>query len=555
MNSDPFELHRPGSWLEETHASLPRHTAQFASRKTSRCTSAAITLAAAVLFLCLPLLAQSNAKPEAPARVSRVFVAPMEGSQPLGVTPGTAGAETATDTQTQSGQQQPQVPSAAQGGEAAEPEVQLLQPPGPNQAAPPVTITLEDAIDQARKYDAQFRTVLYDAKSAKEDRVQARNAMLPTISYTSQALLTQGNGGRTPIGRFVTQDGVHVYRSWGVFNEDLSPANYLLTTYHHARAAEAIAQAKAEIARRGLTVTATQLYYNLVVAQREYATAQAAADAAKHFYQITQDAERVGQVSHSDVIQAEVQYGQQQQAFDDAALAMNTARLDLAVLIFPKLNVNFTVVDDLDTPVALPPFTEAQQLAEHKNPELAVAIETLRQAKTDVLAAKGAFLPDFYTNSVYGIEANDYALHSVNVEYIKNGVGVLPNLGYFITAGVNLPVWDWGTLRSKLHQAEFKRDEARIQLNQAQRQLLNNLYSSYNEALTTQDAVSVTRRTAELAAESLRLINLRYQAGETPALDVVSAENTLTQARNAYADAEIRYRVAIATLQTITGSF
>ncbi|HTU36302.1 MAG TPA: TolC family protein [Candidatus Acidoferrum sp.] len=514
--------------------------------------SCAALAAASFALIATLSFAQSTAKPAEPSENAPLSATAAVGNEPLGVPPGKAA------TQAQSAQQVPHV-SVAPDGEQSQPEVQLLQPTGPSQGTVPVTITLQDALEQARKYDAQFQSVLYDAKSAREDSVQARNAILPTISGTSQALLTQGYGPNRPtIGRFVTQDGVHVYRAWGVFNEDLSPANYLLATYNHGRAAEAIAKAKAEIARRGLTVTVTNLYYGLIVAQRKYATAQAASDAARHFYQITQDAERVGQVAHSDVIQAEVQYNQQQQAFDDAALAMNNARLDLAVLLGPQLNVNFTVVDDLDSPVALPPFTDAQQMAAHENPDLAVAMQTLRQSKTDVLAAKGAFLPDFYVSADYGIEANYFALHSVNVEFPTTPNGqpqILPNLGYFITAGVNVPVWDWGTLRSKLHQAEYKRDQARLQSNEAQRQLLDNLYGSYNEALVARHSVAMARHTAELAAESLRLINLRYQAGETAALDVVSAQNTLTQARNAYADAELRYRTAIATLQTVTGSF
>ena len=57
------------------------------------------------------------------------------------------------------------------------------------------------------------------------------------------------------------------------------------------------------------------------------------------------------------------------------------------------------------------------------------------------------------------------------------------------------------------------------------------------------------------SAESYRLINLRYQAGESTALEMVDAENTLTLARNAFADAQVRYRVALANLQTITGNF
>ncbi len=63
------------------------------------------------------------------------------------------------------------------------------------------------------------------------------------------------------------------------------------------------------------------------------------------------------------------------------------------------------------------------------------------------------------------------------------------------------------------------------------------------------------RQTADLASESLRLVTLRYQGGLSTIFDVVDAETTLTQARNAYDDGLIRYRTALATLQTVTGSF
>jgi len=48
---------------------------------------------------------------------------------------------------------------------------------------------------------------------------------------------------------------------------------------------------------------------------------------------------------------------------------------------------------------------------------------------------------------------------------------------------------------------------------------------------------------------------LRYQAGASTASEVVDAENTLLTASNAYIDAMARYKAAVATLQTITGSF
>ncbi len=262
-----------------------------------------------------------------------------------------------------------------------------------------------------------------------------------------------------PEGRFVTNDGVHVYRQWAVLHQDLSPNTYLMTGVHRAEAAEAIAKAKAEIAARGLAVTVTKTYYALVVAQRRYATTQQALDQSKRFFSIAQDQERAGQAAHSDVVKAEIQYRQQQQAFDESQLAVENARLDLAVLIFPSLNENFSVVDDLDSAQPLLGFTEAESMAGKQNPDLRVASETVRQANLEVKAATTAFLPSFSIDTDYGIEANDFALKSVWATHKE--AGPVPALGYFLTASMSFPVWDWGTLRSKLHQAEIKQEEAR----------------------------------------------------------------------------------------------
>ena len=436
---------------------------------------------------------------------------------------------------------------------SGESDVKLLQPKGPGQAAAPITVTLQDALERARKLDPVLMGAISDSKSAHEDRLQARNAMLPTISATTQYLGTQGNGGKVSDGRFVTNDGIHVYRAWGVYHEDLSPGLLMGTGYTRAKAAEALSNAKAEIARRGLAVTVTKNYYAHVVAQRKYATAQAGLDQAKHFMDITQDLEHQGQAPHSDGLKAEIQYRIQKQAFNEAKFSMEDTRLGLAVILFPDFNANFTVVDDLDSVPALPAFPEVQEMAEKQNPDMRVALETAREADLDVKLAMNAFLPTLTIDTDYGIEANCFALKCARAAFPE--VGPLPNLGYFLTAALTVPVWDWGTLRSKLHQAEYKQQSAKAALSLAKRTDVSELYATYDEAIIARSALEESRTTAELATESLRLTNLRYQGGAAPATDVVDGETTLVTARNAYADAQVRYRMLLANLQTFTGSF
>lgn len=444
-------------------------------------------------------------------------------------------------------------PLAAQTAELDAPpdsSVQFAQSPG--LPAAPIIITFQDALERARKNEAQYLSAATDARIAHEDRVQARAALLPSASYTTQYLGTQGDGV-LPAGRFVTNDGVHVYRAWGVFHQDLSPAALLRNGYRRAEAGEALARAKAEIARRGLTVTVSKGYYGLVVAERKYSTAQQSLEEAKRFLAISRDLEKGGEAAHSDVIKCQIQFDQQKQNFEESRLTMENSRLDLAVLLFPALNENFTVVDDLQADQVLPAFEEIRSMAERENPELRAAMETLRLAKLDVSTARAAFLPSLTLDLDYGIEANAFALRSRTSADPR--AGRLPNLGYFVTATLNLPVWDWGALRSKLRQTEYRRQQADAQLSLTQRQTLSNLYAFYNEAAVAGAAVETLREAVSLAAESLRLTRLRYQAGKATMLDVVDAQNTLTQARNALDDGQARSRVALSNLQTLTGSF
>ncbi len=444
-------------------------------------------------------------------------------------------------------------PAWGQNAKPAAPSPQAeVQASGEAQGDAPLTLTLQDALERARANSPQFQAALTAVKMAQQNRVQARATMLPSVNYTQQYLNTQGNGV-LPTGRFVTNDGIHVYRVWGVVNQTLDMNTFTQATYRQASAGVALARAQAEIAQRGLGVTVTQEYYALLVAQRAYATAQQGLGQARHFLKISQELEQGGEVAQSDVIKFQLQVNQQSQGVREASLAMETARLNLAVLLFPDFFQNFTAVDDLDAPQPLPELGEVRQMAGENNPDIRTALENLREKSLEVSVSRARFLPSLSLDFDYGIEANSLAFRSSTSAFPE--AGRLPNLGYFLTATLSFPVWNWGSLRSKLHQAQYQKQQARVDLAFAQRQLLRNLFTFYNEAKTAKVELNTLRESADLAADSLRLNMLRYRAGEATVLELVDAQNTLTAARDAYDQGQARYRVALSQLQTVTGPF
>ena len=435
----------------------------------------------------------------------------------------------------------------------------LAQQPGQvtsgTNGSAPLTITLQDALTRAKANEPQFRAALTDYGVAKQNTVVSRAALLPNVTYNAEFLYTQGNG--TASGRFIANNGVHEYLSQANVHQVLSLEN--AAEYRRVRAVEALAKARAEIATRGLVVTLTQAYYGLVVAQRKYSIAQRAEGEAQHFFDITQKLERGGEVAHSDTIKAQLQFEQQQRALADAQLEMDRSRLELAVMIFPNFNQDFTTVDDLENIEPLPSYQEAEARAGKENPQLGAALAAMRAANQEVAVAWNGFLPSLSLDYFYGIDANQFAVNGTTRSFdpVTHTVVVnqFRNLGYSAVATLDLPLWNWGAARSRLKSAHLEREQAQVELSFAQRQLVADLKTFYGEAQTARTELESLRHSADLASESLRLTTLRYQAGEATALEVVDAQNTLTLAQNALGDGQVRFRVAVANLETVTGSF
>jgi len=410
-------------------------------------------------------------------------------------------------------------------------------------AAQPVEISLAKAIELARANSTVYNAALTEAGSAREDRNQSRDALLPQVTYENQYLYTQANElGQV---RFIANNAVHEYASQGNVHESIDLS--AVAAYRRTAAAAAVARAKAEIASRGLVVTVVQSYFAAIAAQNKLEAARHAADEGDRFFQLTQQLEHGGEVAHSDTIKAELQAQDRRRQLQEAQLGLLNIRLDLAVLIFPNFQDNFVLTENLAASAPLPTLEEVQQLAARDNPDLRVALETVNMTNHGVTAARAEYLPSLGLDYFYGIDAAQFSANST-----VNGQK-LSNLGSSALASLNFPVWNWGATQSRVRQAQLQQKQAKLELSFAQRKLIAEIRSLYAEAETSLNQLAGLQRSAELAAESQRLTTLRYKGGEATVLEVVDSQAAFVQANNNYQDGAVRYRVALANLQTLTG--
>jgi len=414
---------------------------------------------------------------------------------------------------------------------------------GQPQPAATVSIDLADALNRARAYNPQFLAAGIAASLAREDKVQAKAALFPTVEVVNGYTYTQGNG--TPEGVFVGNNGVHVYdEQMAVRAEVFSFAKR--SEYRRTIAAEAVARARQDIARRGLVATVITSYYGLVTAQRRMINAQRSLDDARAFEDITRKQEQGGEAARADVVKAQITRTQRERELAEAQANVEKARLALAVIIFQDLNQPFTVVDDLQPDAPVTPVPEIQKQALANSPDIRAAQSSMQQASFGVTVARAGYLPTFSVDYFYGIDAHEYAVRDPEGHR---------NLGSAVQGTITVPVWNWGATGSKIRQAQLQRQQAELDLRFAQRQIEANTNTYYLEAQTARVQIESLRASAGLAEESLRLTLLRYQAGEATALEVVDSQSTAADARNAYDDGLARYRLAQGNIEILTGRY
>ncbi|MBX6360881.1 MAG: TolC family protein [Acidobacterium ailaaui] len=405
----------------------------------------------------------------------------------------------------------------------------------------PVTITLDEAIRRAEANEPAFAASVADSKVAALDRSIARAALLPNAVYHNQYLYTQGGTGTTT-PRFIANNAVHEYTSQGVVNETVGLAG--VAEIKRADAAAAFAEAQLEVARRGLVATVVGLYYGLLSADQKLQVATRAAGEADAFVDLTQKREAAREAAHADVIKAQLEQQQRRRDLEDAKVAAERARLELGVLLFPDPRTQY-VLQEAPIRDGLPTRAEVEAAASANNPDIKSAFAALRQSDAEVLAARAAYLPDLGVSAMYGIDAPQFAVR---------GPDGLHNLGYSAMVTVDIPVWDWLSTQHKVRQSEIRRDAARVALTAAQRRLIAELDEYYSEAVAAHNQLASLDQSVQTAADSLRLTKMRYTGGEATVLEVVDAQNALTLAENAREDGRVRYEMALANLQTLTGT-
>lgn len=434
------------------------------------------------------------------------------------------------------------------------PPVAASKQSSPSELSPPQAISLAEALQRAEANEPTLAAAAAESRALAIDRTNARAALLPSVLDHNQAIYTEPNGvpasriGQTtgaPSPIFIANNAVREYAIQAQVNETVGLQQ--IGAIRLADATAARAAAELEIQRRGLVTTVVTLYYQVGSAETKLAATERARDEAGSFVDMSQKREAAREVAHADVIKAQLQAQGRERDLEDAHLAAAKARIELGVLLFRDPATPYQT-EAAATPVTLPDRAAIDAAARENSAEIRSAMASLKVSQAETYSAKAALLPDLAVNVTYGIDATTVSSSQVDPDGSR-----INNLGYSGSATLDIPLWDWLTSERKIKQARIREAAANVALTATQRRVLANLNEFYAEAEVASRQVASLDMSVRDSRESLRLTNLRYANGEGTALEVVDAENALTAAEIAQADGVVRYQVALAQLQTLTG--
>jgi outer membrane protein TolC len=469
------------------------------------------------------------------------------------------------------------------------------------------TLSLAEAVAQARENSPTYRQVVNNADPANAAVRSAYGAFIPNVG-ASGGVNYSGAGSQFFGGQTFTQPSSYGSTYQLGFDWTLSG-----TTLFGPSAAKASRRAaEADVSQGGLSL-AEQVITQYLNALQTQSTSEVARQQLRRnldFLQLTTARQRVGQTSMYDVRQADVTANNSKVDLLRARQAEVDQKLELLRVMGVTMDVPMEQLALTDTFPVLEPDWELEDLvreAGEKNPGLQAERARADAARAVLKQAKSSYFPSLqlnggwsgYTqqfsnvdqqvadaqtgailgaqqcqddnvirgnvglstvpdcNAANGLDASGMQLQSSVTQSIVDANDVFPwsftNNPFGVSLGISLPIFQGFSRGQRVSEARAQQRNADEQVRALELQLRTTVASRLQATKTTFDVIAVQRQSQEAAREQLALAQERYRLGSGTVLEVSDALNAVTAADAAYINAVSDHQRAIVALYAALG--
>lgn len=407
-------------------------------------------------------------------------------------------------------------------------------------------LDLEETIQRALLTNPSVKIAEYNRKAAKADYSAAKSSRGISISLSHES----GRGGyvdnhilRDAAGKILSND-----KQIGNTHSNSITASLPLFTGGELQGQ--IGQAKAnyrsmlsaeEQAYNEMKETATTGYFNMLNATNMKALRQESVDRLQAHLDNVIAQYNVGIVARADVLRSEVELANAQQNYITASNQYDVAEATLNNIIGTPLGTTLLLKDRLQYEPYENDMAYCLAYSEQHRPELKQAEYAIDSAEAALVVARSGHMPKVYANASNNWGGNGSDWPGDDDENWSVGV----------TASMN--VFDSGVTWSKIHAAQENLAKAK----ESQRQIKDNVElevrTDYLNLREAEKRITTAQVAVASAEEDYHIAVVRYQAGVGTNIDVMDAQEALTQAKTNYYQALYNYNTSKAALNTSMG--
>lgn len=400
------------------------------------------------------------------------------------------------------------------------------------------TLTLQDCIRLAESAPSVVSIARQEREKAARAVSQARAGYLPQsylangFTYNSPLLYD-----RTKIS-FLPLNGIREYALLFNISQEFDTSGRLRAEMSKAHAAEALASTGIVLSQRDLKRAVSASYYQALLTRRIVRILQEGLSESQLFEKRVRQLFEGGEAAQADVIKASAQVAFLEQALNTAKLNENLANQELASFWTSDVAQPLELVDVLDDSLPVAGEDSSQSAPFLKRPEFDLFDAQQRDFQADARRARADLLPQLGAVFQYGIDSTAVRIN---------------DRGYAAFVNLTIPIFDWNKARSAMQQARINERQVEQTREISKRIFSKEYQGALARAKQLYAQISLTRQQTTLSEEDLRMSRIRYEGGEGLALDVVTAQNQLSQARTNYYTAIVDYLNAKADLEVASG--
>lgn len=411
-------------------------------------------------------------------------------------------------------------------------------------------LDLEETIQRALLTNPSVKIAEYNRKAAKADYSAAKGARGISISLSHS---TGRNGyADNRLNPIYNNAGELIGTSYNksIGNSHSNSITASLPIFTGGELQGQIGQAKAnyrsmlsaeEQAYNEMKETATTGYFNMLNATNMKALRQESVDRLQAHLDNVIAQYNVGIVARADVLRSEVELANAQQNYITASNEYDVAEATLNNIIGTPLGTTLLLKDRLQYEPYENDMAYCLAYSEQHRPELKQAEYAIDSAEAALVVARSGHMPKVYANASNNWGGNGSDWPGDDDENWSVGV----------TASMN--VFDSGVTWSKIHAAQENLAKAK----ESQRQIKDNVElevrTDYLNLREAEKRITTTQVAVASAEEDYHIAVVRYQAGVGTNIDVMDAQEALTQAKTNYYQALYNYNTSKAALNTSMG--